>query len=67
MHTIDYISPCCRFSFDILDLLEGHEHLDLDATCHYFGIDATVPEKLRGTFYGISGFNVVTGLDLLFE
>jgi hypothetical protein len=32
----------------------------------YFGTGGMVPESLRGKFYGIGGFDIVQGLDLLF-
>lgn len=51
---------------DIFDLLEGDERLDMDPYPQYFGTDCMVPERLRGTFYGIGGFDVIQGLDLLF-
>jgi hypothetical protein len=51
---------------DVFDLLEGEEHLDMDPYPCYFGTGGMVPESLRGKFYGIGGFDIVQGLDLLF-
>jgi hypothetical protein len=51
---------------DVLDLLEGDEHLDLDPYPCYFRDDDFTPASVRGQFYGIGGFGLVQGLDLLF-
>jgi len=50
---------------DLFDLLEGDEHLDMDPHPLYFPDDDFTPARVRGMFYGIGGFDVVQGLDLL--
>jgi len=50
---------------DVLDCLEGDEHLELDPRACHFPDHGLVPAQLRGKFYGIGGFDIVQGLDLL--